>query len=113
MFPLAKKHSITCFVVAIGPPFAYNLVENPFSVTIILHFRSLSNPDTLGSEESVLISAVVKSTQTWHLGQQQQQQKVSCLSRCPDFSGCKEHTNMAFGAAAAAAAKSVLFIEVS
>ena len=85
----------------------------------------------------VLISAVVKSTQTWHLGQQQQQ-KVSCLSRCPHFSGCKEHTNMAFEGGSSkkcpvyrgvlisavvkstqtwhlreAAAKSVLFIEVS
>ena len=47
---------------------------------------NLSNPDTLGTEESVLISEVswfqgLKITQTWYLGQQ----KVSCLSRCPHF----------------------------
>ena len=47
---------------------------------------NLSNPDTLGTEESVLISEVswfqgLNCTQTWHLGQL----KVSCLLRCPYF----------------------------
>ena len=47
---------------------------------------NLSNPDTLGTEKSVLISEVswflgLDCTRTWHLGQQ----KVSCLSRCPHF----------------------------
>ena len=47
---------------------------------------NLSNPDTLGTEESVLISEVsrfqgLNCTQSRHLGQL----KVSCLLRCPDF----------------------------
>ena len=47
---------------------------------------NLSNPDTLGTEESVLVSEVsrfqgLNCTQTWHLGQL----KVSCLLRCPHF----------------------------
>ena len=47
-----------------------------------------SNLDTIGPEESVLISEVslfqgFKSTQTWYLGRK----KVSCLERCPYFKG--------------------------
>ena len=45
---------------------------------------NLSNPDTLGTKESVPISEMSlgdNCTQSWHLGQQ----KVSCLSRCSHF----------------------------
>ena len=47
-----------------------------------------SNPDTIGPEESVLISEVslfqgLKSTQSWNLGKK----KVSCLEGCPYFRG--------------------------
>ena len=49
---------------------------------------NLSNPDTTGPEESVLIREVflfqgLKSTQTWYLGRK----NVSCLERCPHFRG--------------------------
>ena len=43
----------------------------------------LSNPDTNGAEESVIVSEVssFQSMQEWYLGWE----KVSCLERCPQF----------------------------
>ena len=46
----------------------------------------LSNPDTNGAEESVVVSEVssfqrLKCMQEWYLGRE----KVSCLERCPQF----------------------------
>ena len=47
---------------------------------------NLSNPDTNGAEESVIVSEVssfqrLKCMQEWYLGWE----KVSCLERCPRF----------------------------
>ena len=47
---------------------------------------NLSNPDTNGAEESVIVSEVssfqrLKCMQEWYLGWE----KVSCLERCPQF----------------------------
>ena len=43
----------------------------------------LSNPDTNGAEESVIVSEVssFQHMQEWYLGWE----KVSCLERCPQF----------------------------
>ena len=54
----------------------------------ILQWYPSNRVDTIGPEESVLISEVslfqrLKSTQTWYL----ERKKVSCLERCPYFKG--------------------------
>ena len=51
-----------------------------YIVHIPVHWN-LWNPDTFGTEESVL-SSEMSGVKLWHLGQL----KVSCLSRCPHFS---------------------------
>ena len=56
------------------------------------HYRliqwNISNQDTNGAEESVIVSEVssfqrLKCIQEWYLGWE----KVSCLERCPQFMG--------------------------
>ena len=47
---------------------------------------NLSNPDTNGAEESIIVSEVssfqrLKCMQEWYL----EWEKVSCLERCPQF----------------------------
>ena len=56
------------------------------SIQCLYTVEPLSNPDTNGAEESVIVSEVssfqrLKCMQEWYLGWE----KVSCLERCPHF----------------------------
>ena len=56
----------------------YNVEEQELSIQ-----WNLSNPDTNGAEESVIVSEVssFQRLQEWYLGWE----KVPCLERCPQF----------------------------